>query len=643
MLRNAFVISLGLLQVAAEKKEAYSVDLKHGGVKSFDGSALMKCVGSSHAATGLRADWQQQLKKVHEDLGPEFIRFHGLFDDDMSAVVPGSRPHRKVPLAKVDQTELSNCTFITDQDYADPGGPVFKTKSQQECCEACYTKPTGLPDPCVAAVWTPSGDCYFKLATNQPLKKKGSGIASCVTNRPSPKGFQYSWTNIFKLFDFLRSIGMRPIVELSFMPSLLASDPSLTCFWYKGGISPPKDYNVWRDFISQFVTAIIDRYGATEVHQWYFEVWNEPNCGFFYDPKCCGPTCGNKTAYMELFTNTFKAIKSVDPSLRVGGPASAQLAWLGEFLTNATLAGTVPDFLSTHLYPTDPYIDHGRDSFSGAIADAASEVAESARRAGGKVPPLFLTEFNCGLGIECQDAPFAASFVAHHAKLSQGMRESVPIQSFWTFSDIFEEQGQMASEFSQAFGMQTISGIAKPVYRSFQLLRRLHGESVDVKVDSASLDTSIDVVVTKQDSVGTVSVEALVTNHPNMSQSTRAVNTMHTHGLKHHPEVSSEDQAPTHVALSFKGLPEDIMSFNVTERRIDDAHSNAVVHYMKLGAPDQPSKAVIEKLHRESELAATSAPAVKQQDGSLRLTLDMPPYSVVSISFTYPNQALSFV
>jgi len=643
MLRNAFVISLGLLQVAAEKKEAYSVDLKHGGVKSFDGSALMKCVGSSHAATGLRADWQQQLKKVHEDLGPEFIRFHGLFDDDMSAVVPGSRPHRKVPLAKVDQTELSNCTFITDQDYADPGGPVFKTKSQQECCEACYTKPTGLPDPCVAAVWTPSGDCYFKLATNQPLKKKGSGIASCVTNRPSPKGFQYSWTNIFKLFDFLRSIGMRPIVELSFMPSLLASDPSLTCFWYKGGISPPKDYNVWRDFISQFVTAIIDRYGATEVHQWYFEVWNEPNCGFFYEAKCCGPTCGNKTAYMELFTNTFKAIKSVDPALRVGGPATAQLAWLGEFLVNATKQGTVPDFISTHLYPTDPFIDQGRDGFAGAIADAAIEVADAARRTGGKVPPLFLTEFNCGLGIECADAPFSASFVAHHAKMSQAMREAVPIQSFWTFSDIFEEQGQMPSEFSQAFGMQTISGIAKPVYRAFQLLRRLHDKSVDVKVESASLDTSIDVVVTKKDTAGTVSVEALVTNHPNMSHSTRAVNTMHTHGLKHHPEVRSGDQAPTHVALSFKGLPGDMTSLNVTERRVDYANSNAVVLYMKLDAPDQPTRTVIERLHHESELGESSATVTKKQDGSWRLTLDMPPYSVASVSFTYTSQFLSFV
>jgi len=114
LLRIVLVISVGLLQAAAETQESYSVDLKHGGIKSFDGSALMKCVGSSHASTALRADWQQQLTKVRQDLGPEFIRFHGLFDDDMSAVIKGSKPHRKVPLAKINQTQSSTCTFISD-------------------------------------------------------------------------------------------------------------------------------------------------------------------------------------------------------------------------------------------------------------------------------------------------------------------------------------------------------------------------------------------------------------------------------------------------------------------------------------------------------------------------------------------------
>ena len=80
-------------------------------------------------------------------------------------------------------------------------------------------------------------------------------------------------------------------------------------------------------------------------------------------------------------------------------------------------------------------------------------------------PPMLITEFNCGLGMNCADAPYSASFIALHALDSQAIQDVVPIQSYWTFSDIFEEQGQQPYEFSQAFGARSINGVAKPVYR----------------------------------------------------------------------------------------------------------------------------------------------------------------------------------
>ena len=159
---------------------------------------------------------------------------------------------------------------MADQDFSDAGGGVFNASSAQECCELCYTQPTGLPEPCIAAVYTKSGQCYFKLGSNQPISKPGSGLSACITDRPSPKEHDvaYSFVNIFSIFDFLRSINMRPVIEVSFMPSLLAEDTSHTVFWYKGILSPPKSFDAWRDFMTAFANALVDRYGLEEVKQW---------------------------------------------------------------------------------------------------------------------------------------------------------------------------------------------------------------------------------------------------------------------------------------------------------------------------------------------------------------------------------------
>lgn len=108
----------------------------------------------------------------------------------------------------------------------------------------------------------------MKLSSTQPLNN--TGVTSCLTNRRGPRGFMYSWVNIFRVFDFLVSIGMKPVVELSFMPSLLATDPTLTGFWYKGGHSAPKDWDDWQDFMGALAQALVERYGLTEVESWYF-------------------------------------------------------------------------------------------------------------------------------------------------------------------------------------------------------------------------------------------------------------------------------------------------------------------------------------------------------------------------------------
>lgn len=125
----------------------------------------------------------------------------------------------------------------------------------------------------------------------------------------------FSFFNIDRIFDFLLSIGMRPLVELSFMPSLLASG-NATWSHYRAGVTPPADYNQWANLIAAFMKHLIQRYSLAEILTWSFEVWNEPNC--------CPHTfwTGGEAEYFKLFEYTYRAAKSVHPQIRVGGPAT---------------------------------------------------------------------------------------------------------------------------------------------------------------------------------------------------------------------------------------------------------------------------------------------------------------------------------
>src|ERR1700689_2569317 len=133
----------------------------------------------------------------------------------------------------------------------------------------------------------------------------------------------YSFFNADQIMDFLLSIGMRPFVELSFMPGTLASGDT-TVFRYRANVTPPKDYNQWAILIGKLVAHWVERYGAKEVRKWFFEVWNEPNLKAFWT--------GSQEDYFKLYGCTVAAIKSIDESLQVGGPVTADNQWIPEFL-----------------------------------------------------------------------------------------------------------------------------------------------------------------------------------------------------------------------------------------------------------------------------------------------------------------------
>ncbi len=156
----------------------------------------------------------------------------------------------------------------------------------------------------------------------------------------------YNFQYVDQIYDGLLAAGVRPFVELGFMPKRLALRQDLHPFWDKPIVAPPRDWERWDDLIRHFAQHLIERYGADEVRHWYFEVWNEPNLDFWTGRPA-------QESYFQLYDHTARTLKSVDPGLRVGGPATAQAAWIPAFIAHVESAKSPLDFVSTHIYGDD--------------------------------------------------------------------------------------------------------------------------------------------------------------------------------------------------------------------------------------------------------------------------------------------------
>src|SRR6185437_2139498 len=157
----------------------------------------------------------------------------------------------------------------------------------------------------------------------------------------------YNFAYVDQIYDGLLRNGVRPVVEISFMPKKLAFNPdALHPFWYKPNVSPPKSIERWDDLMKHFAQHLVDRYGIEEVSQWYFEVWNEPNIDFWNGiPR--------QKSYFELYDHTARDLKRVSPRFRVGGPATAAAAWVDDFLKHTAMDHVPVDFVSSHGYADD--------------------------------------------------------------------------------------------------------------------------------------------------------------------------------------------------------------------------------------------------------------------------------------------------
>ena len=295
----------------------------------------------------------------------------------------------------------------------------------------------------------------------------------------------YHWHHIDKVYDFLLSIGIKPLVELNPMPTAIAGGEQ-TLFFYKMNVTPPKDIKLWYNLIYEFVDHLTLRYGVDEVASWYFEVWNEPNLKSFWS--------GTMEDYFNIYDAAAKAIKDVCPAYKVGGPATATAGWIKETIDHCHANNVPLDFVTTHLYPIDEYCRYkGREGSPYDVGmfyiDTVKSVMDIVKNSPYPDLEIFWTEFNSlsadsnkvvkFLTNTALDKLYGASCVIRNMVETKDYSHMV---SYWVISDIFEERKMSHKAFSGTYGLVNINGIKKATYNAFKLMRKLRGNIANVEI-----------------------------------------------------------------------------------------------------------------------------------------------------------------
>ena len=452
--------------------------------------------GSGRAVLALRDDYRRDLHTVREATGFSYIRFHGIFDDDMG---------------------------VYDEDA------------------------------------------------------NGNAV--------------YNWSYVDQVYDGLLAEGVRPFVEFGFMPKKLASNPNdVQFFWNRPNVTAPKSYPKWDALITAFMEHLVARYGIDEVAQWYFEVWNEPNIDFWHAaPK--------QPTYFELYDHTARAVKAVSPRLRIGGPATAQAGWVDAMIAHAVQTHVPLDFVSSHVYGDDVSHDvfgdnrpvPGHQMVAYGIAKVHEQILHSA------MPhiPLIWSEFNASYANHqaITDSVYMGPWMADTIREIDG---EVQMMSYWSFSDVFDEQGPVKTPFYGGFGLLAERGIPKPSFLVFSLLHTLGDTRLPVKAD--------DVLATRR-ADGILVLAAWNLAEP--PGSTIAAKT---------------------IAITIPGLPETAAA---TVRRVDGAHGDTLTAWKQMGSPAYPSLDQIAALKKIGVLTSPEPMAIT--GGALTLQVPSSGLAVVEI------------
>ncbi len=428
---------------------------------------------------------------------------------------------------------------------------------------------------------------------------KNPGLEAQKANDASAYNFSY----VDQIYDGLLDRGVRPFVELSFMPRKLAADPNITQpFWYRPIVSPPQDYARWDAMITAFAQHLVDRYGLEEVSKWNFEVWNEPNLDFWGgSPK--------QSTYWELYDHTARAIKSASPRLKIGGPATAQAAWVPDFIKHVHDANVPVDFVSTHVYGNDT-----ADNVLGTkenvprnlmVYRAVKMVHDQIVASPMPKLPLIFSEYNASYANEpnVTDSPYMGPWMANTIRQCDGIIQSM---SYWSFSDVFEEQGVVRTPFYGGFGLMAADNIPKASFNAFSILHKLGTERIALKSESA--------LATKDDS-GTLTLALWNYASPGGEGATYTM-----------PKGPAGPDKTFEVKLEHVAKDAHVQVW-----RVDPTHGNALAEFDRMGRP--PGSLTRDQIAQLKQAGKLAAPETMTLDNG-RLHVTVPAYGlfVVQVS-----------
>jgi len=399
-----------------------------------------------------------------------------------------------------------------------------------------------------------------------------------------------NFQNVDAVYDGLLARGVQPFVELSFMPRSLASGTKQFGF-YKANVTPPNSIEGWTNLIDKFVRHLIGRYGASEVSQWYFEVWNEPNLKDWF-------WTGTQEDYFALYEATVKAIKAINPAIRTGGPATSAVQWLPQFLEYCAANSVPVDFVSTHTYPGDDQkMIFGQankypqyDVVPKAVALARAQIDATPF----KGTELWLNEWS-------SDSP---------AMIAHAITNSLPhcqAMCQWQISSEYEEL--MVAEWifkkgQNGWGMLARGAVAKPEFNTYKLLNRL---------GARRLAASGPVLASRKGKNG---VAALVWNLVDVQQAPGIPGASFTRKV--------EGQAKR-VTIRLTGVRR---GQPILVTYVDRDRGSPYPAWQALGSPQYPTRSEMNIIRKAAELPA---PERRVVGDSGELELDLPPEGVALI------------
>ena len=447
----------------------------------------------------------------------------------------------------------------------------------------------------------------------------------------------YDWTITDRIFDAYLANGVKPYAQIGFMPKALSSKPDpYQHEWrpgfpyneiYTGWAYPPKDYAKWGELVFQWVKHCVARYGAAEVEQWYWEVWNEANIAYWK---------GTPEEFYKLHDFAIDGVRRALPTARVGGLDSAGDGgkFMQDFLEHCLRGknyatgqtGTPLDFLSFHAKGSPSFVEnHVRTGISNQLRTINTAFARFASFPELKGKPIVIGESDPDGCAACQGpqlgyrnstmfSSYTAAVFSRKHLLAE--KHGVNLEGAVTWAFEFEDQPYFAG-----FRVMASNGLTLPVFNTFRMMAKMTGVRIDAQ---SSGDLGVEEIMKSGVRGAAPDVAALASLDARKRQA--AVLVWHYHD----DDVRGPEAA---IDLALAGLPVIAGQARLTHYRIDETHSNAYALWQKLGSPTAPTRPQYLQLEAASQLALleTAPASVTVESG------------VATLKFPLPRQAVSLL